>query len=63
MIKKYYFVVVEQSTSVKLIAFVIVSVILFYIGLMIGLWMNHDDIFKVLNPNFFRYFSETLGGS
>ncbi|QLK86986.1 DNA-directed RNA polymerase subunit beta [Staphylococcus sp. 17KM0847] len=65
MIKMKRFIsrdMIKASTSLKLCVFIILSIIIFGVGLMIGLMMNHDNILKILQPDFWQYVAETIGG-
>ncbi|WP_259336473.1 hypothetical protein [Staphylococcus chromogenes] len=53
----------QQSVSVQLTLFIIVAGLCFIIGLMTGFLINHDNLLNALNPKFWEYFKEIIGGS
>ncbi|MDR9833533.1 hypothetical protein [Staphylococcus coagulans] len=54
--------VLKHSLSAKLILFVIVAVILFFVGIMTGFIINHDNVIKMFDLSFWHHIFETIGG-
>ena len=54
---------IQQSVSIQLTLFILVALLCFFIGLMIGFLINHDNLLNAVNPKFWEHFKEIIGGS
>lgn len=54
---------IQKSVSIQLTLFILIAVVLFFIGLMIGFLINQDNILNALNPHFWEEFRALIGGN
>lgn len=54
---------IQRSISIQLTLFILIAIVLFFIGLMIGFLINQDNILNALNPQFWEDFQALIGGN
>ncbi|WP_240622349.1 DNA-directed RNA polymerase subunit beta [Staphylococcus lutrae] len=51
------------SVSFKLTLFVLVTIMMFIIGVMVGFIINHDNVLNAFSFKFWHRIIETIGGN